>query len=91
MLDQLIVLNYLSRSCRSGISQQEYSLEGIAALIPLVDEIIEARASRGSGARNGHEPSRTLNVIVQVAQRGPEEVLRDSKMSTRAACSAARC
>src|SRR5204863_7397112 len=54
---------------------KRFSLEGIAALIPLVDEIIEAASERGATELvMGMSHRGRLNVIVQVAKRSPEEV-----------------
>ena len=54
---------------------KRYSLEGVIALLPLLDEILEAGAAKGAGdvvlamAHRGR-----LNVMVHIVGRSPEEV-----------------
>src|SRR6266516_6884443 len=76
VLDQLIRAELFEQVLQKRyLGSKRYSLEGIAALIPLVDEIIEAASERGAAERvMGMSHRGRLNVIVQVAQRGPEEV-----------------
>jgi len=76
VLDQLIRAELFEQVLQKRyLGSKRYSLEGIAALIPLVDEIIEAASERGAVELvMGMSHRGRLNVIVQVAQRGPEEV-----------------
>jgi len=81
-VDQAHVLEQLIRAkLFEQVLQQRYlgnkrfSLEGAIALIPLVDEILEAAAERGAVELvMGMSHRGRLNVIVQVARRAPEEV-----------------
>ena len=76
VLDQLIRAELFEQVLQKRyLGSKRYSLEGIAALIPLVDEIIEAASERGAVELvMGMSHRGRLNVIVQVAQRAPEEV-----------------
>ena len=76
VLDQLIRAELFEQVLQKRyLGSKRYSLEGIAALIPLVDEIIEAAGERGAVELvMGMSHRGRLNVIVQVAQRAPEEV-----------------
>src|SRR2546427_5294334 len=76
VLDQLIRAELFEQVLQKRyLGSKRYSLEGIAALIPLVDEIIEAASERGAVELvMGMSHRGRLNGIVQVAQRGPEEV-----------------
>jgi len=76
VLDQLIRAELFEQVLQKRyLGSKRYSLEGIAALIPLVDEIIEAASERGAVELViGMSHRGRLNVIVQVAQRAPEEV-----------------
>src|SRR2546428_158678 len=76
VLDQLIRAELFEQVLQKWyLGSKRYSLEGIAALIPLVDEIIEAASERGAVELvMGMSHRGRLNVIVQVAQRAPEEV-----------------
>src|SRR3989454_1453829 len=76
VLDQLIRAELFEQVLQKRyVGSKRYSLEGIAALIPLVDEIIEAASERGAVELvMGMSHRGRLNVIVQVAQRAPEEV-----------------
>ena len=57
------------------LGNKRFSLEGVTALIPLVDEIIEAAAQQGAVELvMGMSHRGRLNVIVHVAKRGAEEV-----------------
>ncbi len=101
VLDQLIRAELFEQVLQKRyLGSKRYSLEGIAALIPLVDEIIEAASERGAVELvMGMSHRGRLNVIVQVAQRGPEEVFAGfedvdprsvlGSGDVRAACSAA--
>ena len=81
-VDQEHVLDQLTRAdLFEQVIQQRYlgnkrfSLEGVTALIPLVDEIIEAAGEYGAVELvMGMSHRGRLNVIVHVAQRAPEEV-----------------
>ncbi len=76
VLDQLIRAELFEQVLQKRyLGSKRYSLEGIAALIPLVDEIIEAASERGAVELvMGMSHRGRLNVIVQVAQRASEEV-----------------
>jgi len=76
VLDQLIRAELFEQVLQKRyLGSKRYSLEGIAALIPLVDEIVEAASERGAVELvMGMSHRGRLNVIVQVAQRAPEEV-----------------
>ncbi len=57
------------------LGTKRFSLEGVTALIPLVDEILDAAGQRGAiEAVMGMSHRGRLTVIVQVAQRSLEEV-----------------
>ena len=57
------------------LGTKRFSLEGVTALIPLVDEILEAAGQRGAGELvMGMSHRGRLNVIAHVAKRSPEEV-----------------
>src|SRR6202140_3903899 len=57
------------------LGNKRFSLEGVTALIPLIDEIIEAAGQQGLAELvMGMSHRGRLNVIVQVARRPPEEV-----------------
>ncbi len=57
------------------IGTKRYSLEGMTALIPLVDEILEVAGQLGAiELVMGMSHRGRLNVVVQVAKRAPEEV-----------------
>ena len=81
-VDQQSVLEQLIRADSfEQVLQQRYlgtkrfSLEGVTALIPLVDEILEAAGQRGAVELvMGMSHRGRLTVIVQVAQRSLEEV-----------------
>ena len=78
-VDQRAVLEQLIRAdLFEQVLQQRYlgnkrfSLEGVSALIPLVDEILEAAGQRGAVELvMGMSHRGRLNVIVQVARRAP--------------------
>ena len=81
-VDQEHVLELLIRAdLFEQVLQQRYlgtkrfSLEGVSALIPLVDEVLEEAGSRGAVELvMGMSHRGRLNVIVHVAKRAPEEV-----------------
>src|SRR6185312_7918799 len=57
------------------LGTKRFSLEGVTALIPLVDEILEEAGERGAVELVlGMSHRGRLNVLVHVAQRAPEEV-----------------
>jgi 2-oxoglutarate dehydrogenase E1 component len=57
------------------LGNKRFSLEGVTALLPLVDEILEGAAQQGVVELvMGMSHRGRLNVIVHVAQRAPEEV-----------------
>jgi 2-oxoglutarate dehydrogenase E1 component len=57
------------------LGNKRFSLEGVTALIPLIDEILDAAAQLGAVELvMGMSHRGRLNVIVQVAKRAPEEV-----------------
>ena len=57
------------------LGNKRFSLEGVTALIPLVDEIIESAGQQGAVELvMGMSHRGRLNVIVHVAKRAPEEV-----------------
>src|SRR6266550_1370909 len=81
-VDQERILNQLIRAdLFEQVLQQRYlgtkrfSLEGVTALLPLVDEILDAAGQRGAVELvMGVSHRGRLNVIVHVAKRLPEEV-----------------
>ena len=57
------------------LGTKRFSLEGVTALIPLIDEILESAGQQGATELVlGMSHRGRLNVIVQVAKRAPEEV-----------------
>jgi 2-oxoglutarate dehydrogenase E1 component len=57
------------------LGNKRFSLEGVTALIPLMDEILEAAGQQGAAELvMGMSHRGRLNVIVNVARRAPEEV-----------------
>jgi 2-oxoglutarate dehydrogenase E1 component len=57
------------------LGNKRFSLEGVTALIPLVDEILDAAGQQGAVELvMGMSHRGRLNVIVHVAKRAPEEV-----------------
>src|SRR5580698_3243973 len=80
--DQKRILDLLIRAdVFEQVMQQRYlgskrfSLEGVTALIPLVDEVLDTAAQRGAAELvMGMSHRGRLNVIAHVAQRPPEEV-----------------
>ncbi|HTS58430.1 MAG TPA: 2-oxoglutarate dehydrogenase E1 component [Terriglobales bacterium] len=75
-LDQLIRAELFEQVLQQRyIGTKRYSLEGMTALIPLVDEILEVAAQLGAiELVMGMSHRGRLNVVVQVAKRSPEEV-----------------
>jgi 2-oxoglutarate dehydrogenase E1 component len=80
--DQQRILDLLIRAdVFEQVMQQRYlgskrfSLEGVTALIPLVDEVLDAAAQRGAiELVMGMSHRGRLNVIAHVARRPPEEI-----------------
>jgi len=57
------------------LGSKRFSLEGVTALLPLVDEILETAAQRGAVELvMGMSHRGRLNVIAHVARRPPEEI-----------------
>src|ERR1700688_849628 len=57
------------------LGNKRFSLEGVTALIPLMDEILDAAGQQGAGELvMGMSHRGRLNVIVHVARRAAEEV-----------------
>jgi 2-oxoglutarate dehydrogenase E1 component len=75
-LDQLICADLFEQVLQNRyLGTKRFSIEGVTALIPLVDEILEAAAERGATTLvMGMSHRGRLNVIVQVARRAPEEI-----------------
>ena len=76
VLDQLIRADLFEQVLQQRyLGSKRFSLEGVTALIPLVDEILEAAGQRGAVELvMGMSHRGRLNVIVQVAQRAAEEI-----------------
>jgi 2-oxoglutarate dehydrogenase E1 component len=80
--DQARILDLLTRAdVFEQVMQQRYlgskrfSLEGVTALIPLVDEVLETAAQRGATELvMGMSHRGRLNVIAHVARRPPQEI-----------------
>jgi len=80
--DQARILDLLIRAdVFEQVMQQRYlgskrfSLEGVTALIPLVDEVLDAAAQRGAiELVMGMSHRGRLNVIAHVAKRDPQEI-----------------
>src|SRR5437016_5530432 len=75
-LDQLIRADLFELVLQQRyLGTKRFSLEGVTALIPLVDEILEEAGERGAVELVlGMSHRGRLNVLVHVAQRAPEEV-----------------
>ncbi len=76
ILDQLIQADLFEQVLQQRyLGSKRFSLEGVTALLPLVDEILEAAGEHGAVELvMGMSHRGRLNVIVQVARRAPEEV-----------------
>ncbi len=76
ILDQLIRADLFEQVLQQRyLGNKRFSLEGVTALIPLVDEVIEASGQRGAvNLVMGMSHRGRLNVIVHIARRAPEEV-----------------
>jgi 2-oxoglutarate dehydrogenase E1 component len=75
-LDQLIRADLFELVLQQRyLGSKRFSLEGVTALIPLVDEILEGAGQRGAiELVMGMSHRGRLNVIAHVAKRAPEEV-----------------
>jgi 2-oxoglutarate dehydrogenase E1 component len=75
-LDQLIRADLFEQVLQQRyLGSKRFSLEGVTALIPLVDEILEAAGERGGVELvMGMSHRGRLNVITHVARRDPAEV-----------------
>jgi 2-oxoglutarate dehydrogenase E1 component len=76
VLDQLIRADLFEQVLQQRyLGNKRFSLEGVTALIPLVDEILDASGQRGAvNLVMGMSHRGRLNVIVHIARRVPEEV-----------------
>jgi len=76
VLDQLVRADLFEQVLQQRyLGTKRFSLEGVTALIPLIDEIIETAAEHGAGELVlGLSHRGRLNVIVQVAKRPQAEV-----------------
>jgi 2-oxoglutarate dehydrogenase E1 component len=76
VLDQLIRADVFEQVLQNRyLGNKRFSLEGVTALIPLVDEILEGAGELGAVELvMGMSHRGRLNVMVQVAKRAPEEV-----------------
>jgi 2-oxoglutarate dehydrogenase E1 component len=75
-LDQLIRAELFELVLQQRyLGTKRFSLQGVTALIPLVDEILETAAQQGAiELVMGMSHRGRLNLIVQVAKRAPQEV-----------------
>ncbi|MDP9161277.1 MAG: 2-oxoglutarate dehydrogenase E1 component [Acidobacteriota bacterium] len=75
-LEQLIRADLFEQVLQQRyLGSKRFSLEGVTALIPLVDEILDVAAQRGAiELVMGMSHRGRLNVIAHVAKRSPEEV-----------------
>jgi 2-oxoglutarate dehydrogenase E1 component len=76
ILDQLIRADLFEQVLQQRyLGTKRFSLEGVTALIPLIDEVIEAAGERGATELVlGLSHRGRLNVIVQVAKRPAAEI-----------------
>ena len=76
ILDQLIRADLFEQVLQQRyLGNKRFSLEGVTALIPLVDEVLETSGRRGAiNLVMGMSHRGRLNVIVHVARRAPEEI-----------------
>ncbi len=76
VLDQLIRADLFEQVIQQRyLGNKRFSLEGVTALIPLVDEIIEAAGEYGAVELvMGMSHRGRLNVILHVAERAPEDL-----------------
>ncbi len=91
VLDQLIRADLFELVLQQRyLGTKRFSLEGVTALIPLVDEILEGAGQYGAVELViGMSHRGRLNVIVHIAKRAQKKCSPDSKTWTRAAYSAA--
>jgi len=75
-LDQLIRADWFEQVLQQRyLGTKRFSLEGVTALIPLIDEILDAAGQQGAiQLVMGMSHRGRLNVIVHIARRPPEEV-----------------
>ena len=76
VLDQLIRADLFEQVLQQRyLGSKRFSLEGVTAMIPLVDEILDAAGQQGAVELvMGMSHRGRLNIIVQVAKRSPEEI-----------------
>src|SRR6202162_206019 len=76
VLDQLIRADLFEQVLQQRyLGSKRFSLEGVTALIPLADEIIDASGQRGAvNLVMGMSHRGRLNIIVHIARRAPEEI-----------------
>src|SRR5437667_1668519 len=76
VLDQLIRADLFELVLQQRyLGTKRFSLEGVTALIPLVDEILEGAGQRGAVELvMGMSHRGRLNIITHIARRAPEEV-----------------
>jgi 2-oxoglutarate dehydrogenase E1 component len=76
VLDQLIRADVFEQVLQHRyLGTKRFSLEGVTALIPMVDEILQAAGERGAAELvMGMSHRGRLNVVVHIAKRAPEEV-----------------
>ena len=76
VFDQLIRADLFEQVLQQRyLGNKRFSLEGVTALIPLVDEILDASGQRGAvNLVMGMSHRGRLNIIVHIARRAPEEV-----------------
>src|SRR5438445_4350373 len=75
-LDQLISADLFELVLQQRyLGTKRFSLEGVTALIPLVDEILEGASQYGAVELvMGMSHRGRLNVVMNIARRAPEEV-----------------
>ena len=76
VLDQLIRADLFEQVLQQRyLGSKRFSLEGVTAMIPLVDEIIEGASQQGAVELvMGMSHRGRLNVMLHIARRAPEEV-----------------
>jgi len=76
VLDQLIRADLFEQVLQQRyLGSKRFSLEGVTAVIPLVDEILDAAGQQGAVELvMGMSHRGRLNIIVQVARRSPQEI-----------------
>jgi 2-oxoglutarate dehydrogenase E1 component len=85
ILDQLIRADLFEQVLQQRyLGNKRFSLEGVTALIPLVDEVLETSGQRGAiNLVMGMSHRGRLNVIVHVARRAPPKVQFAPRRSVR--------